>query len=189
MGTRNLLAAVLAVQVFLGGCATLPETAALADGGFELSGRVAVRWRGEAASGRVDWRHEPRADQLLITNPLGQGVARISRTTDGPRSEVVLETADGRRHEAADAEALTERVLGWRLPLAGLPHWVRGRAFQGRPARLERDAAGQVVRIEQDGWRIEASDHDSGRPGRLILSREDMEIRLSIDRWIEAERP
>lgn len=166
----------------LAGCASLPGSdVALAPGAFELSGRVAVRYGKEAASGRIDWRHGPDRDELLITNPLGQGIARLSRGA----GEVLLETADSKSYRAADAESLTEQVLGWRVPLSGLSYWVRARAAPAGTAELSRDAGGQVTAIAQDGWRIDCLDYAGDRPTRLVLKRDGLEIRLFIDRWTE----
>lgn len=169
-----------ACAAFVAACASLPESGPLESGAFELSGRVAVRYGKEAASGRIDWRHSQTRDEMLITNPLGQGIATLARS-DG---EVALQTADTRTFRAPDAESLTEQVLGWRIPLGGLPFWVRARAAPG-PAELGRDDAGRVTRIVQDGWTIECQDHESGRPTRFILKREGLEIRLFVDRWSE----
>lgn len=181
------LAAVALLTAAVAGCAVLPESGDLPEGGFELSGRVAVRWRGEAVTGRVDWRHAPRSDEMLITNPLGQGVARISRRSGPGGQTASLETADGKRHEAADSEELTARILGWRLPLEGLPHWVRGQPLPERPSSIQHDEQGRVAAIEQDGWRIQCADHeDDGRPRRFVLSREGLDIRLFVDRWTES---
>ena len=169
-----------ACATLIAACASLPETGPLESGAFELSGRVAVRYGKEAASGRIDWRHSNARDDMLITNPLGQGIATLARA-DG---EVVLQTADTRTFRAPDAESLTGQVLGWQIPLGGLSFWVRARPASG-PAELGRDDAGRVTRIVQDGWTIECQDYESERPTRFILKREGLEIRLFVDRWSE----
>ena len=177
------LARLIPLAVFatlIAACASLPDAGPLESGAFELSGRVAVRHGKEAATGRIDWRHSAARDDMLITNPLGQGIATLARG-DG---EVVLTTADTRTFRAPDAERLTEQVLGWQIPLAGLPFWVRARAASGH-AELDRDDTGRITRIVQDGWTIEYQDHEGQRPTRLILKREGLEIRLFIDRWSE----
>jgi outer membrane lipoprotein LolB len=148
-------------------------------GGFELSGRVAVRYGQESATGRVQWRHGAASDDLLITNPLGQGVARLTRA----RGEVELHTSYGREARAHDAETLTEKVLGWRLPLDGLPQWVRAEPRPGRPVEVERDASQRVKVMRQDDWRIDYEEYAGERPSRLRLSRPDLEIRLVIESW------
>ena len=168
----------LAVAVLLAACATFPESSPPPPGGFELSGRVAIRHPKETASGQIFWRHSDSADDLLITSSLGQGIARISRERD----EYRLVTGDSKLYRASDAESLTEQALGWRLPLAGLPDWVRGRASPGRPAETHRNASG-ILELRQDGWRIAYEEFRGDRPFRLRLSRDDLEIRLVVDRW------
>jgi len=170
----------LAAAALLGACAALPEGPPLPAGGFELSGRVAVRHGKDGASGKIFWRHSGEFDELLITSPLGQGIARISRDRDGYR----LVTGDSKEYRAADAESLTEQALGWRLPLAGLPDWVQGAAIPGRPAELRRDAAERVLELRQDGWRVEYREFRDEKPRQLLLVREDLEIRLTIDQWL-----
>src|SRR3712207_1885855 len=106
---------LFAMLLVLGACAQL-ETKAPADIEFDLSGRLAARYGAEAFSGNIAWRHARSADEMLITSSLGAGVARIVRNGD----MVVLTTAEPREYKARDAEALTEEVLGFRVPLAGL---------------------------------------------------------------------
>ena len=173
------IAIVIAAAAWLGACASLPEGLPVPEGGFEITGRVAVRYGNEGASGRFFWRHSPQADDLLITSPLGQGIARLSRQG----GEFRLVTPGDREYRAADAESLTESVLGWRLPLEGLPDWVQGSAVPGRPAVLRRDSGQRVLELVQDGWRVEYQEFQGERPSRLRLLRDDLEIRLTIDRW------
>jgi len=172
------LALGFAAAAVLGACASLPEAGPPLPGGFELSGRVAVRHGKDAASGKIFWRHSDDSDELLITSALGQGIARISR--EGDRFRLV--TGDNKEYRAADAESLTEQALGWRLPLAGLADWVQARASPGRPAEM-RGGAEQGMELRQDGWRIAYEEFREGRPHRMRLTRDDLEIRLIVDRW------
>jgi outer membrane lipoprotein LolB len=171
-------APALIAAALLAACAALPETPH-APGGFELAGRFAVRHGKEGASGRIFWQHSDATDELLISSPLGQGMARLSR--EGGQYRLV--TGDDREFRAAEPEGLTESALGWRLPLAGLPDWVQGRASSGRPAESRRGAGERLLELRQDGWRIEYEEFRDNLPSRLRLSREDLEIRLIVDRW------
>lgn len=174
---RRTAAALLAALA--AGCASLPAPSPTEAPAFELSGRVAVRYGAESASGRAEWRHSVAGDDLVISNPIGQGIAEITRR-DGAYA---LVTADGRRYEASDPEALTEKVLGWRLPLAGLPDWVRARPVDGVPAETRYEGA-RLAHLVQSGWRIEYLEYgDDGLPRRLRLSREALDIRLVIESW------
>ena len=156
--------AALLVALLVTACAQL-QTATPEKIVFELSGRLAASTRAESFTGNLSWRHARSADELLISTPFGQGVARILRQDDA----VVLETADGRAYRAADSESLTERVLGFRLPLIGLADWVRGRASPGLEAR---------------GWSIEYQEHDAERrPILMRLTYPGIELRLAVSEW------
>ena len=172
------------VCLLLAGCATIEEQPAPAGpigDAFHLSGRVSVKYGAEAASGKITWQHDAAGDDLLFSTPLGQGVARIVRRDD----LVSLTTSDHKVYQASDVETLTEQVLGWRLPLAGLPDWVRGRAAAGAPAQTRLDSSQRLAELRQSGWLVEFLDYKSGNgpPALLRLSREDVEIRLVIDQW------
>jgi outer membrane lipoprotein LolB len=183
---RAKLSAALACMVLLAGCSSLPGLlpGESLNEGFELKGRAAIRYGDEAATVTVQWRHQAASDDMLITNAIGQGVARITRA-DG---EVMLETADARRFRAADAESLTANVLGWRLPLSGLPDWLRARAQPGLEAQTTLDAEGRLMRLLQDAWQIDYQEYRDGRPVRMQLARPNLEIRLFVDSWSEAPK-
>lgn len=177
----------LAALLLLGSCATLDFERAGDARGFELSGRIAVRYGVEAAGGQLRWRHDREGDEMLISSPLGQGLARILRQGEA----VTLTTADGREYRAADAEMLTERVLGFRVPLTGLSDWVRGRPAAGAAevTHALRDAQGRLLVLEQAGWRIEylAYEEEGNLPTRLRLTYPALELRLVIAEWRAAQ--
>jgi outer membrane lipoprotein LolB len=171
--------------VLLAGCAAIerqPLPAQPIGDAFHLTGRVSVKYGAEAASGSINWRHESGGDDLLISTPLGQGVAHIVR-----RDRLVsLTTSDQKRYQAGDVETLTRQVLGWSLPLAGLPDWVLGRAAAGAPAEAERDDAQRLTALRQSGWLIEFLAYAGSLPARMRLSRQDVDIKLVIDQWRDA---
>ena len=175
---RRLLAAC-ATLVLLAGCAaglTLPAR----DVQFELAGRIAMKYRNEAGSGNLAWRHAADSDELLLTSPIGQGIARIVRAG----GEVTLTTQDGQELRATDAEALTEQALGFRIPLAGLADWVRGRAGKAPPPEnVRKDAEGRLLELSQAGWTIEYQAYDGGLPARMRLAYPGIELRLAITEW------
>jgi outer membrane lipoprotein LolB len=132
---------------------------------FSLAGRIAARSGKDAFTGNIAWRHARDGDEMLITTPTGQGVAQIIRQGDA----VVLKTAEPREYRAADSEELTERVLGFRLPIEGLAETV-----QGQPSPL----------LEGRGWKVEYQEFDAEhRPTRLRLTNAGAEVRLAIHQW------
>jgi outer membrane lipoprotein LolB len=169
---------VLLAVLMAGACAQL-QTKVPQDVEFDLSGRLAARYRDEAFSGNIAWRHARSADEMLITSTMGAGVARLVREGD----KVVLTTAEPREYSAADAEALTEEVLGFRVPLAGLADWVRGRPSTESPATAEYSPDGRLLSLQQQGWNIEYLDYQGARPSRLRLTYPGIELRLAISEW------
>lgn len=176
------------LSLLLGGCAA-PQIAPLpldvaqeAPSAFELQGRIGVRHGEEGFSGNLSWRHDGRDDEILLRSPLGQAVARIERNAAG----VTLDVPDG-HYEAPDAMELTERVLGWRLPLEGMQYWVIGRAVPNIPAQFERDDSSRVIRLRQQGWEVQYRDYRmEGRyllPARVTMRNGTLELKLVADEW------
>jgi len=173
---------VAVVVLLLTACASPAFILSQQSAEFELSGRIAMTYRDDAGSGNIAWRHAARSDEMLLTTPFGQGVARLARA-DG---EITLTTQDGRAFRAGDAETLTEQVLGFRLPLVGLADWVRGRAASKpapEPTRERRDASGRLTELEQSGWRIRYLEYADALPSRLALTFPGLELRLAISEW------
>ena len=175
--------------LLLGGCAALeqqpaPEGLVLTGDAFYLSGRVSVKYGAEAASGRIIWQHDSASDDLLFSSPLGQGLAHVVWRD----AVATLTTSDQKVYRASDVETLTEQVLGWRLPLAGMPDWVRGRVAAGAPAQTQMDASQRLAELRQFGWVVEFLGYaaENGLPSRLRMSHGDMELRLVIDQWRSA---
>lgn len=168
---------LLPVLLLLGACAQL-QTGVPQDVEFDLAGRLAVRYGDEAFSGNLAWRHAGGSDEMLITSPLGAGVARLVRQGGA----VVLSTAEPREYRGHDAEALTQEVLGFRVPVAGLADWVRGKAGANATS-VQRGDDGRLRSLEQDGWKIEYLEYQDDLPSRLRLSYPGIELRLAISQW------
>jgi outer membrane lipoprotein LolB len=165
--------------LLLAGCAQAPLKPPSDAVDFDLVGRIAARYGAEAFTGNLSWRHAARGDDLLISTPFGQGVARIVREGDA----VELTTAEGKSYRAPDAESLTERTLGFRLPLEGLADWVQGRPSPESPAKVQKGDDGRPRLIEQRDWRVEYQEYDGARPARMRLTYPNVELRLAITQW------
>lgn len=161
-----------ACALLLAGCATvgtLPQRPATQDiTQFAFVGRLAVRQGETRHHANVDWRHDSRRDEILLTTPLGQGIAELVRDAGGAR----LTLADRRSYAAADWGALSQQVFGFSLPLGASPRWLLG----------ELGAT--------EGWRVTVVERESAAvdalPTVIELERDDIVVRLKIDEWIEA---
>lgn len=181
--------ALLLAASLLSACAGTPP-APLASRGqirdFSLEGRFALRVTlpGQAvqnSGGRLTWTHQNRSDRVLLSSPLGYGLAEIETTPEISS----LRTANGETRASSDPDALIEEVTGQRLPVSQLPAWLLGRS--GGKARIESDAHGRPARLTEDGWQVDysfESDSPDALPARLTLSRNgEIELRLRIEEW------
>jgi len=188
VGRRAALAGLLAA--FLSACAAVPrgrevpavDAATLSS--FELNGRITLRVPKESFPGRLRWQHAPSADQLWFYSPVGSTVAHLRQDANG----ALLVTAEGREYRAVDLQELAFDVLGWDLPLEGLPYWVRGLPWpQAGAGDEERDAEGRLRRLRQAGWQVSYLDWAPagvrGLPSKLDLQGERLRIRLVVERW------
>jgi outer membrane lipoprotein LolB len=155
----------LLVMAILAGCAPVEIKPPQGPLDFDLLARIAARYGNESFSGNVAWRHAADGDEMLISTPFGQGVARIVRQGEA----VLLTTAEPREYRSNDAEELTQRVLGFRVPLVGLADWIRGRPSPD---------------LESRGWKIEIQEVDQNRrPMRMRLTYQGIELRLAVMQW------
>lgn len=167
---RGIFAGLLTTLV-LAGCASqlpLPPRPPLAEiTAFAFNGRLAVRRGDTRHYVKIDWRHAPVYDAILLATPLGQGVAEIERDAAGAR----LTLADQRRYVAADWGALSEQVFGFRLPLQASARWLLGET------------------PDAEGWHIRIIEREADAPDALPtvieLERDDILVRLKIDEWSE----
>jgi outer membrane lipoprotein LolB len=182
-------ASAFAIALALGACSTVAPVKPVAsinpqaDTIFGIDGRLSARHGDDAVAVGFVWRHDPPADALTVTSPLGHTLAELSSDTD--RNEVEIVLADGRRERAADWPALTSRTLGFSLPVAGLSAWILALPHSRSPWTVEPDGQGRAEVLRQDGWEIVYTypDDIARRPSRLRLGMAEIEMRIVIDRW------
>ncbi len=169
---------ILFLLLFLAGCSVAPPRSVSPDTLFDLSGRIAVKYDGEGFSGSLRWIHRMNSDEVWLLSPLGQTIAHILKDAGG----AVLTSQDSRQYRAEDVESLTETILGWRLPLQGLEHWVKGEARPGSPSNSSFDSGKKLIQLRQDGWDIRYERHfENGSPKDVLLQREGIRIKFIID--------
>jgi outer membrane lipoprotein LolB len=196
------LAATCLLAFTLAACSTLPKppvtTTASASSQqriqrlaavrqFSLEAKLAVQYNGKGYTARLEWQHEGQEDHMRIFSPLGQQVALIHRTAQS----VTLTDQGGKQHHAADVASLTERLLGWRLPLTGLSQWILGIPHNASPYQASFLASGEPATLTQDDWRIEYEDYQPTAlngateqlPYTTRLQQQDVRLKLVIQHW------
>lgn len=191
-----VLRAVLLWSIGLGGCALIPINNVPTDqsvGQGELthvafSGRIAVRQNENSDSGKIEWQGNSAQQHVELLSPLGNTVA----TLDHSAQHVHLIMADHQEFSAANPQELTQKILGYALPLDGLPWWVVGQAAPVDAALMGvavmvRNEKGELLTLTQADWRMAygAWRNVGGQqlPGSLQLQRGSLTIRLIMDHW------
>ena len=182
--------AVIACAALLAACATLPPPRApeapivAADSPFDIGGRLSARRGDNGVAGIFSWTHDPPHDAITLATPLGQTLARL----EGNGSDVSVQLSDGRVEHAPDFGALTEKAFGVTIPVTGLAFWIRALPRPHVQYDLERDNAGRIGVLRQDGWEIVYTYADAAarEPSRVTLrypGADPIEVRVVVDRW------
>jgi outer membrane lipoprotein LolB len=182
-----VVAIVLALAI--GGCASLPSSPAseaplaTADAPFFIGGRMSARRGDSGIAGAFSWTHDVGHDAIELATPLGQTLARL----EGDRHDVTVHLSDGRVESAATWSALTQQAFGVTIPVDGLAFWIRAVPRPDARYSVERDSAGRVALLRQDGWEVlyAYADDAAQKPFRVTLSypgADPIEVRLVVDR-------
>jgi outer membrane lipoprotein LolB len=172
--------------LLLSGCAhqaVLPvaRPAQVESAAFAMNGRISIKHQGKRDTAGLRWIHQAQTDEILLLNPLGQTAARIYRDAN----QAMLDNGD-KHYSDTDVESLMMQVLGWRLQLDGLHHWVLGLPAEGE-SLAERDELGRLTVLRQEGWEVRylryAETDARSLPQRMELSRQDLKLQLLIDEW------
>lgn len=187
--------------LLLAGCATTPvpdvvtashtdfPAASMLPANWQLQGRISLTQGESGWHAGVDWDEQVDGFQLRVSGPLGQGGFLL--TGDG--AGVLLRDAGQQVFTAPNADTLLAEVTGWQLPVEGLRYWVRGIPDPGSSFKAVMGADGRLAQLSQSGWTIRYTRYQPvGElfwPARLGLVRDDVSVRLVIDRWGFGQTP
>jgi len=150
---------------------------------FAMQGRIAILTEKKGFSGSIHWQHHVNGDDIQFFSPLGTQLGSLSQGTDG----VTLTTGKQQSFHADDAETLTQKLLGWSLPMQGLPNWMLGRPNNTETAIMAWDQDGKLTHLSEQGWDIEYPQYITADgfmlPGKVVLKSEKLELKLVIEQW------
>jgi outer membrane lipoprotein LolB len=150
---------------------------------FAIHGRIAVLTEAKGFSGGLRWHHHSEGDDVDFYSPLGSQLGKLTRDASG----VTLTTSNQKTLHANDAEALTQKALGWSLPMDGLTDWMLGRPAQGKSEVLAWDNDGNITHMKQQGWDIQYSgytDFDGiALPEKITLKSQKLDLKLVVETW------
>ncbi len=150
--------------------------------GWQLKGRMAVARGSDGGTLNVDWVYWEGVYIITLSAPVTGKQWRLRGTPKG----ATLEGLDGGPREGADAESLLLDATGWRLPVAQMPAWVRGRRGAGPVDALAIDAEGRPAGFRQGGWTLTFRDWwpgDPPLPRRVFAETDGASVRLVVSDW------
>ncbi|MFO7325198.1 MAG: outer membrane lipoprotein LolB [Pseudomonadota bacterium] len=188
------LAALLVMPPLLTGCASLrapptvlppdvQEQLLLALPGFSLKGRALVQQ--EIAS--LDWQQREDDARVRLSGPFGAGAI----TVDFSPARLTI-SLRGEAYDNAAAETVLLREIGFVPPFDALRYWVLGLAAPGEPPSARTGSEeGRLGSLTQRGWHIRYEQWQAVAargggvqlPRRVTITRDDLRLRVVVDRW------
>ena len=155
---------------------------------WNLVSKIGLSYREEYWQFGLNWAQ--RAAQkfaMQIKNPLtGAVVAKLNQTPQG----AVLLADDGKTYRSKNAEQLLHTQTGVKMPINGMPYWVRGISSpQYKVDRLVLDKQGRPTLMQQAGWLIQYPAYQGGGamalPRKISFKRakDNVSVKLVAKRW------
>lgn len=145
---------------------------------FSADGRLAVQAGGRGSYANFDWLRQNGVQAIDINTPLGNTIGRLCRDAQG----VLAVNARGERFEADTAAELSEKLLGFVLPLQYLDVWANGQWTADLPHQVT--DKGELL---QAGWLIDRQINEEGRVRILTLNGEKLSLKLIFDNMALSE--
>ena len=139
---------------------------------FNASGRLAVKQNEKGSYANFDWDSNGKMQQLSVNTPLGNTVGELCQDSNG----VVAIASNGETYQAATASELSERLMGFAIPVESLDLWAHGYYADNQPHTVDEQG-----RLLQAGWKIERQVDAEGHPRLLVLDNQQLSIRLAFN--------
>jgi outer membrane lipoprotein LolB len=149
---------------------------------WSFSGRVAIDNAGQAGNARIAWLQRGDDFDITLSAPVTRQSWRLVREAGRAR----LEGLEGGVRQGDDAEALLRDATGWRIPVASLADWVRGRRTSATAATVEYGPSGLLSVLSEAGWTVEYRAWGDGQPPlptRLFARQGQASVRLAVEHW------
>ena len=170
--------ATVLVLTVLAACQTAPIKPTVWQAGsrdalnFVASGRLAVKQNEKGSYANFDWDSNGRMQQLSVSTPLGNTVGELCQDGTG----VVATASNGEVYQAVTASELSERLMGFAIPVESLDLWAHGYYAENTPHTVDEQG-----RLLQAGWKIERQTDGEGHPRLLVLDNQQLSIRLAFN--------
>ena len=139
---------------------------------FNADGLIAVKMNDKGTYANFDWTYQNGVQTIDVNTPLGSTVGQLCQDSRG----VLAVNSNGEVFEAGSAQELSERLLGYALPVQYLNVWSQGQWVKGVPHQIDPQG-----RLQQFEWTISRSLKPDGSPRELLLESSRLTLRLIFD--------
>lgn len=154
---------------------------------WSMGGRSALRFKADAWTFGLNWVQRNRQQySLQIKHPITGTVIGILDQSPG---RATLKSR-GKVSTGPDAERLLQQQLGVKMPVNGMPYWIRGvMAPQYPVGKVTFGARGLPKQIIQAGWVMDYANYNgagiNALPTRINISRtqEQVNVRILAKQW------
>lgn len=186
----------IVVLLVLTGCATAPDSntatswpayrehaASVTD--WDLSAKVALRWRGGAESASLGWSQRAGRSEVDLSGPFGAGAVRIIHEKSTLQ---VMRGGERSVYDTSTPETLAA-ATGWPIPVDALRFWLRGLPDPDQPLEALQLDQGRASEIRQGGWVIAYAAYTGAGtgtlPAKLTLTHaaDAISLRLVNGQW------
>lgn len=108
-------------------------------------------------------------ETIDVNTPIGSTVGQLCRDVEG----VLAKDANGVVYTAETPEALSEKLLGYHLPIKHLSVWANGEWVRDEPHAFTSDG-----KLKQLGWTISRELNDDETTRILLLENDEMSVRM-----------
>jgi outer membrane lipoprotein LolB len=146
---------------------------------WQLDGRAAVALGAQGWQATLNWRQSDNTAEVHLSGPFGIGALVLKQSAEGlslngaPPSDAVLSQVQDK--------------LGFDLPIENLHYWLLGVPNPASTFDLSRNDQDRAAALSQAGWSITYDRYlpvaGDLLPGRLVLTRGDVRVRIFIDHW------
>ena len=148
---KSLIA--ITVALLLAACTTIaPRTNDWREQGsiedFNADGRLAVKMNDKGSYANFDWTYQNGVQTIDVNTPIGSTVGQLCQDSRG----VLAVNSNGQVFEAGSAQELSERLLGYSLPVQYLNIWTISRTLKadGTPRELLLESQRLTLRLVFD---------------------------------------
>ncbi len=150
---------------------------------WDLKALIAIRAAHAANSASLNWQQNKQNYTILLFGPLGTN----SFALQGRPGQVQLQTANGKKFSAPNAETLITEQTGWQLPVSNLYYWIRGLPVPTLPAVKRYDSYNHLSLLNQQDWTIHylsyVAVNNIDMPNKIVLENPQLRVKIIVTQW------